>query len=381
MSCSKLNDEEKHIYYDVRIDNSYNGTDSSASERCVYNSQTINILENQKDYQLAVSNWTLRGQIPVMIAKIVEGTNTNINLMPFSVCFESSTGVDFKQDLIYTPPIINNSIPNPRPPSENNGLQDNSNRYYHIYTFQLFIDIINNAFESAYQAFNAVNGGIHASAPWVQYNYENGHLSLIAEYSYSSGGNPNRAKVFCNALLFNYLESICVLFNGYNQTNGKDYQFDFTILTGNVLAYAIPPNAITNPPDYVQLQQEYDLRYLWCNVKQILITSSSISTRQEYLAPIVRPQAITQRNNSFNPSSLSLLSYYDILLDNQGGASWRQNIYYQPKFYKWIDLTSDGALNNINVEIFIQTNTGEILPLSLPSEANAHIRLLFRKRI
>ena len=379
MSCVNR-DDTKHIYYDVRIDNAYNGVDSSASENCSYQKQSIDILEKQSNYELCVEHWSLRGQIPVMIAKIQEGNNTNINLMPFSVCFESSTGVDFKQDLIYTPPIINNSIPNPRPPSENNGLQDNSSRYYHIYTFQLFIDIINNAFESAYQAFNAVNAGIHASAPWVQYNYDTGTLKLIAEYSYSSGGPANRAKVFCNALLFNYLESICVLFNGYNQVNGKDYLFDFTLLVGNVLAYAVPPNALTNPPDYIQLQQEYDLRYLWCNVKQILITSSSISTREEYLPEIVRPQAIERKNNPFNPASLPLLSYYDIVLNGADGASWRQNIYYEPKVRKWIDLVSDNALNNISIDIFIQLDNGEILPLSLPSDATANIRLLFRRK-
>jgi hypothetical protein len=379
MSCVNR-DDTKHIYYDVRIDNAYNGVDSSSSSNCSYQKQSIDILEKQSNYELCVEHWSLRGQIPVMIAKIQEGNNTNINLMPFSVCFESATGVDFKQDLIYTPPIINNSISNPRPPSQNNGLQDNSTRYYHIYTFQLFIDIINNAFESAYQAFNAVNVGIHASAPWVQYNYDTGTLRLIAEYSYSSNGPVNKAKVFCNALLFNYLESICVLFNGYNQTNGKDYQFDFTILVGNVLAYAIPPNLLANPPDYVQLQQEYDLRYLWCNVKQILITSGSISTREEYLPEIVRPQSIERKNNPFNPASLPLLSYYDIVLNGGDGASWRQYIYYEPKVRKWIDLVSDNALNNISIDIFIQLDNGEILPLSLPSDGTANIRLLFRRK-
>jgi hypothetical protein len=109
MSCVNR-DDTKHIYYDVRIDNAYNGVDSSSSSNCSYQKQSIDILEKQSNYELCVEHWSLRGQIPVMIAKIQEGNNTNINLMPFSVCFESATGVDFKQDLIYTPPIINNSI-------------------------------------------------------------------------------------------------------------------------------------------------------------------------------------------------------------------------------------------------------------------------------
>ena len=373
-----LRDESEHIYYDIRLENAFDGTDSSASANATYNKQTSNILSRQSDYELAVSFWSLRGQIPIFVCPILEGNNNNINDTPFGVCF-SFGGVDYSQRIIYAPDSTFNA-PLPTSPLNNNGVQDNLSTYYYIYTFQLFITMINTALTASYIAFNAVNGGIHASAPQFQYSAETGLISLIAERSYSQAGG---ASVNVNALLFNYIEGIRVNFNGYNQPNFKDFNFIFTEEPFNKLGFGIPPNLPSNPPTHNKYTQEYDVRYLWANVKSILITSSSINTRDEYLPETINPNFINQtRNNAFNPNSRTVISYYDIFLDSNGGngANWRQYLYYEPKIYKWTDLMSDSPLNNINIEIFIQLTSGELLPLSIPCQAVATIKLLFRKK-
>ena len=383
----KLEDNREHIYYNVRYNNAFNGVDSSASENTAINITTSNILEKQSDYECAVDYWSIRGQIPVMIMKINAGTNTNINATPYGFCFRYG-GVDYAQNIIYT---SDQAVPNlPRSPNDNNGIQDLTNNYYYIYTFQKFIDLMNTAIEGAYTAFNAVNAGIHSSSPFFQYEEKTGLISLIAEYSYSSGNVGNKAEVFVNALLFNYIECIKVLFLGYNQANNKDFKFDFTLRKGNSLGYAIPPNAITNPPDHIILSQEYDLRYLWCDIKQILITSSSISTREEYLPSSVNPQAFQQivngttvlRNNEFNPTKTTVLSFFDIDLSTEANTvSWRQYIKYDPRIKKYMDLVNDSPLNQVNIEVNMITGDGTILPLQVPSEAQFNIKFQFRKKI
>ena len=82
-----LRDESEHIYYDIRLENQFDGVDSSASTNASYNKQTSTILERQSDYELAVSFWSLRGQIPIFVCPILEGTNNFINDTPFGVCF------------------------------------------------------------------------------------------------------------------------------------------------------------------------------------------------------------------------------------------------------------------------------------------------------
>ena len=373
-----LRKDNEHIYYNIRIDNQSTPTNSSASPHTIFNKQTDNILSKQSDYELAVGFWSLRAQIPIFVCPVLEGNNPNINDTPYGVCLSIGTD-NYPVRIIYSPDSIFTADQLPKPPSQNNGVQDNSSTYYFIYTFQKFIELINIALTTSYNQFNVAHPGIHSTAPQFQYDSLTGLISLICERSYSQGGGST---VNVNALLFNFIEGIRVNFNGYNQPNFKDFNFILDELPFNQLGFSIPPNTITNPPLYNKYSQEYDLRYLWCNVKSILITSSTISARGEYLPSSENPNFLNKIDNSFLPNTRSVISYYDIFLDSSGGngANWRQYLYYDPKIYKWIDLKSDAPLNNINIEIFIQLSTGELLPLMIPSDSVATIKLLFRKK-
>tara|TARA_R110002073_G_scaffold130197_3_gene276841 strand:- start:677 stop:1885 length:1209 start_codon:yes stop_codon:yes gene_type:complete len=385
----QLKDGREHVYYNIRYNNAFDGVNSASSDNTVINLTTSNILEKQSDYDCAIDFWSIRGQIPVMIMKINEGLNPNINSTPYGFCF-SYLGNNYPSNIIYTSDQAVENLP--LPPNLNNGIQDLTNNYYYIYTFQKFLDLMNTAMESAYTNFNIAHPAIHSSAPFFQYDEVNGLISLVAEYSYSSGNVGNKAEVFVNALLFNYIESIKVLFLGYNQSNNKDFKFDFTLKKGNMSAYAIPPNLITNPPSHIIVSQEYDLRYLWANIKQILITSSSIATREEYLPFSINPQQFQQTingkrtipNNQFNPTKTNVLSYYDIDITNDGagaGANWRQYIRYDPFQLKYMDLVNDSPLNVINIEVYMITGDGVVLPLQIPSEAQFNIKFQFRKKL
>ena len=109
---SKLNigensSDRQHLYYNVRIDNPIDDLDNSPSENCVYNKQTGVILKQQSDYELAIQSWSIRANLPIFIATIEQGTNTNINLMPFSITFTYTTGgisYNYQKSLIGFPP-------------------------------------------------------------------------------------------------------------------------------------------------------------------------------------------------------------------------------------------------------------------------------------
>ena len=150
-----------------------------------------------------------------------------------------------------------------------------------------------------------------------------------------------------------------------------DFRFYFNPSTGQ--PYAIPPAPILSPPAYLMYKQEYDVKFLWGNIKSILFTSSSIGCRQEYI-PI---------GNNIGTSTSSVLSYYDIIYDTSGnsGANWRQYLYYNPSILKWIDLITDSHLTNINISIYFLLKDGSIIPLYLPSGAFAEIKLVFRKKL
>lgn len=421
-----IKSKKEHIYYNVRIDNQISGVSNSATNQCVYDQQTQNILNKQSDYELAVQSWSIRAKLPVFIATIKQGTNTDINSMPFSVCYTYTTGgvtFNYQTDLIWlTDEAFSATNPNrvtplPRSPNDNNGIQDiyTSPNYYYCNSYMKFVNIINNALSTSFTNFNLAHPGIVAEQAWVQYDNRTGLFSIIGnlEYAVGLGGvGTNKPFVSVDALLYKYLDSIPAEFNGYDNPFGKDYTIAFEQKDGNSNLWAkgnryapgIPSVTQTIPPDYIIMEQEIDCRYLWSNIKQIIITSNTINVRNEFMPQIIFPQQLAQQNqipnpnrsqggtsivaetNNFNLDRKSILSYIDYNYASPNAmaqialSSTHRDIFYKPHFYKWIDLVGDGSLNNINIEIFFETEDGFITPLQIPNKASVNVKLAFRKK-
>ena len=390
--------DNEHIYYNLSIDNAFNGVNNATTADCVYEKQTPNILRKQSDYEVAVDSWQVRAQLPIFICNIKEGVlATNRNATPFSVCYEFVTGgvtTRFQSELIWLPDpkfLDVTEGPLPKPPSQNNGIQDllTNPGYYWATKYNTMVKMINTSLATAYGLFNAAHPGIHAAAAYLQYNAQTGLFSMCGVTSYATGANP--AKVFVNTQLYKYLDTIPARFYGFNRPFGCEYQIDFELRTnenngwvaGNPDA-GIVPNPLTIVPLLVIMEQETDSRNLWNNITQILITSNSISVRDEYLPYRNKPQQIANRDfDQFNQSKRSVLSYLDYnatLASEQVKSSLSRDIRYSPKYRKYIDLVSNDPLNNINVEIFYVIDGVSILPLNLPINGSADIGLIFRKK-
>jgi hypothetical protein len=389
---------DDHIYYNLSIDNAFNGVNSGTTIECVYDKQTPNVLRKQSDYEVAVDSWQVRASLPIFVCNIREGvTATNRDATPFTVCYEFTTGgvtTRFDTELIWLPDpkfLDPTEGPLPKPPSQNNGIQDllTNPGYYWSTKFNTMVKMINTAFTTSYNLFNAAHPGIHAAPAYLQYNPQSGLFSMVGLTSYATAANP--AKVFVNALLYKYLDTIPARFYGYNRPGGCEYQIDFELRTGESNGWVqgnpdagVVPNPLTTPPLLVLAEQESDSRRLWNNITQILITSNSISVRDEYLPYRNKPQQITNKDfDQFNQSKRSVISYLDY---NATAAAERidtsvsRDINYSPKYRKYIDLVSNDALNNINIEIFYVIGGVSILPLNLPSTASADISLVFRRK-
>lgn len=391
-------DRQEHIYYNLSIQNPFDGVDNGNTDDCVYEKQTPAILNKQSDYELCVDAWQVRAKLPIVICPIQEGIlASNINLTPYSVCYEFTTGgvtTNFKTDLIYLPDpkfIDPTKGPLPTAPDQNNGIQDllTNHGYYWITKYNTMVKMINTAFTASYTAFNAAHPGIHSAPCYIQYNAQTGLFSMVGVTSYATAANP--AKVYVDTQLYKYLDTIPALFHGFNQPFAKEFQIDFELRTGESNGWVqgnpdagIVPNPLTTPPLLVILEQETDSRELWSNITQIMITSNSINVRDTYLPYREKPQ---QQNNSgfdnFNQPKRSVLSYIDYNSTKAADtkqSSLNRDLNYAPKYRKWIDLVSNDGLNNINIEYFYVVNGQTILPLTLPVNGTADVSLLFRKK-
>lgn len=390
---------DEHIYYNLAISNPFDGFDNGNTNDCVYEKQTPAILKKQSDYELCVDSWQVRAKLPIFICPIQEGAlATNIDLTPYSVTYEFVTGgvtTNFQTFLIYLPDpkfLDTSQGPLPKPPDQNNGIQDllTNHGYYWTTKYNTMVKMINTALTTSYNAFNAAHPGIHANPCYLQYNAQTGLFSMVGDTSYATAANP--AKVYVDTQLYKYLDTIPALFHGFNRPFAKEFQIDFELRTAESNGWVdgnpdagVVPNPLTTPPLKIIMEQETDSRELWSNITQILVTSNSINVRDEYLPYRVKPQQISNKSfDAFNQPKRSVISYIDYNTTKAAAtlqSSLVRDLNYSPKYRKWIDLVSNDGLNNINIEYFYVINGQTILPLTLPVNGTADVSLLFKKKL
>ena len=310
---------------------------------------------------------------------IIEKGQDNRDLTPFGITY-SYGGNDYSYPVLFKTNRLNPTLP--RPPSQNNGLQDISYNYYYVYIIQQFIDMVNKASLDAYTAFNTAHPAIHTSPVVFEYNDVEGTISMICPYSYSQTGS---ATVYVNKMLYEFImDTLPILKVGINQPNFKDYILDFTPQKLNLSAWA--PNGDTIPvypataPSYLRFTQEYDTRYMINNIKAVLFTSSTIQTRIEYMPSVVNNNSyVSESLNAFTPNTQNIVSYFDII-STTGAPPQRQPLYYSPAFIKWIDLVSHNPLSYINIDILMELANGQIIPLYIEPNTATDIKLVFMKK-
>ena len=79
---------DEHIYFNLAIENHFDGVDNGNTNDCVYDKQTPAILKKQSDYELCVDSWQVRAKLPIFICPILEGAlASNINHFHHSIIF------------------------------------------------------------------------------------------------------------------------------------------------------------------------------------------------------------------------------------------------------------------------------------------------------
>ena len=153
--------------------------------------------------------------------------------------------------------------------------------------YNTMVKMINTALTTSYNLFNAAHPGIHAAPAYLQYNAQTGLFSMVGLTSYATAANP--ARVFVDALLYKYLDTIPARFYGFNRPGGCDYQIDFELRTGESNGWVdgnpdagVVPNPLTTPPLLIIMEQGPDSRRLGNNITQILNKPNTIRGRDEY---------------------------------------------------------------------------------------------------
>jgi hypothetical protein len=414
-----------NVYYNLEIKPKFGNGQSQVVETNFSDFRNDVIISNPKNYYLSVVRATVPGNaIPIFIYPNngIDGNRTVDNQFFSVTLVDKTTNINYQQYITYV--------------SSYAYFPSTVEQYYYIFSFTAFIDMINTAFNGAFNALKATNPAIAPSIkPVFYYDPNTSLISLIVQETYI-----NNIDIYFNSNLFKFFESFYVDYFSFNAPFGKDvmlkiYDNDLncfsgcpeykTITTANnstaitsaglftihdigatisghhflentiITAVTDANNATISQPatgngavtakvqhnDLLKITQDYQTLSSWAQVQSIVFTSSTLPIEAEY-TPIVYLSNNT--NNQFSNIGLSEESSQKILTDFEipiAIGSDIRNVYnYVPSGeFRRISLTGSGDIKYIDIQCWWKDAKGELHRIFLLPNTfkNLSIKLLF----
>lgn len=218
-----------------------------------------------------------------------------------------------------------------------------------IYYFQQFLDMLNKALITAYNA-----SGATGEIPKM-FLRPDGRFEIKQDLAFSG-------ELYFSAETYRLFLGIESYFVSYDGVNGKD-EFLVNKDNGN--------NTITSGGVTYSLNvQENKSQYLWPDIRYIAITSSKIPSTKEYFGL-----------DTFNTNAQTqIIADFVPLYTESGGIDRTDWTYSSGAGYRLVDLTSDSSIREIDFNAIGLTRTGKQIPIFLAPRAAATVKFMFIKK-
>ncbi len=388
-----------HIYVNCSV---YNDTTDSVD--MVFDQQsTTPILDNPEKYHLAIVRFS------------VPGTDVPIMNWPGDEFYSVTLTYDNNDYQAYVELV---------PPS-NSGSET-------VWYYQQMIQMINTAFESAFDDMITANPGIASVAPYLTYEPSTQLIALNCETLYAT----TPIDVFCNFNLNQLLQSIDEFSSFATGPNLKEVQFyirdqknnhitieDTVVLSSgttntstavtsvalftqdlvgalvsgtgiiygtyvtsfidasNITISAAATATATNNLTYVKqlpgykMEQEYSTLFTWNSLQSIVFITESLPVRNEFITPMAVSDGSVLAN-----TSKAILNDFEPINDPLSAGSFRNYFQYQPQVYRYTDMVGNNPLYKISFKIYWSDNEGILYPMSLNPNESFDVKLLFEER-
>jgi hypothetical protein len=355
--------------------------------------------------------------MPVIRTKASNPTN-DVNLTIYSVSLKvavnytvggttASNTFQTTQPIIYVPETQDQVIA-PVPNAETcQTAQDVSTRYYWVYTYSHFLDLVNTAFQACVTdlntqfnawyltTFSVAGPSLQIEAPAITYNPNNNLFSIYADCYGFGGAARKSAGTAADENVQIYMNNNCFgLFAGFNNVyhNTNDELTNEIIITNilyqNIITTSVPPAGSTKPgpatdKSYWLIVQDYEsTSTLWSPVENIVFVSTLLPLVYEQTADPVR---FGNGNDSQFGNSQSLFTpiITDIALARQNAADYRSYIQYVPTAeYRIASFQrSKQPINNIDIQLFWRNRLdSNLYPMEMFNCSSVSIKIMFRRR-
>jgi hypothetical protein len=358
-------------------------------------------------------------------------TDQIVYYTPTGIYYRANTNT-LNQNPSLNPTFIPTTVPpttTPQPvwsvvPPELGQSQDLTSRYYWVYTYSHWVDLVNTTLNSAnnavFTAWTTAGGtGIANFPAWkavyptpiMKYNENSGLFTIYYPTQYV---NPNATTNAFQSLYFNVnMEGLFANFDNIylNSANHppNTSQFRYTWITpttpiatlfpdgyanlqiveaiglnDNVSTPTIQPTAGYSGVWYAMTQNYVSTSTLWSPIDSIVFTSTLLPLQNEQTAP---PNALGSRNTG-NSTATSQSAFSPIITDvsldlSTDPTAYRKMIYYAPSAeYRMADFqNSKQDIRNIDIQVFWKNRLdNQLYPVSMFNLSSVSFKLMFRKK-
>jgi len=414
------NKDPSQKYYNILVKNNNTGYDKNGNKTNTTNSielafeqtRTIPYLHYPRDFFMSVVGFEMDTQaVPVFIADPIVG-QTDVNKTVYTITMEYSPSAGgahtvLQKNVVWFPEDLTATIPTGIVPNNYN-----MDYYYYAYTYQHFINVINDTLQSMWATIGSPTSGSQNDTS-VFLTLESNLVSVRANKTYSSvtlhgnkglfmtnskgipigtDGLPSNkyVKLYFNSELYNLFSSLSAIKQkqplafstptaSYLNTNYQLLFIDNTSCTNvqitSTAFNSIPPDSnhqmITNQPEYSPIPY-------WNPIDKIVFTTAQLPVVPQLIAAASNYYDNTQ-NASVNADTQYILCDFSAQLTS--GTEYKPNIsYVPPAEYVLNELYSDKEIYSISIFVFWKDKFGDLHPFYLEPGGTALLKIMFRKK-
>ena len=351
------------------------------------------LMGDASDYFCTIARFTLdtSNSIPVFIPEI-DTTQNNPYRTIYKITFvkiTDSTGANLPvptvipANVIYDPTDLTTKTPTF--PFR----YDPSDTFYHVHSYQRFIDMINSTLVYLFNQIVQV-GGDRYNPPYMEWDNTTYTASINADSYYfdttpsnqflgSAGFGAPSAKyeIYFNTRLYQLFNTLPATFK--NATGDLNYRLDIYAKPNNTVK--LPVNDSNGNPMYnIQMSQEISTISNMSPLDSIVFTSTSLPIHPA-LSSTPKVVSSTGRTTSGNglPNITNVLTDFQIALS--AANHYKPVITYAPQGeYRLIDMYGNKDLSRIDLQVYWKDKKGVLHPMLLYPGCAASVKFLFRHR-